>query len=66
MASEKTYRVNWLIDNIRGKVRNAGDEVTIGDEEAAPLLAVGALSPKKAEPKPEQKQGDGKEGDAKQ
>ena len=43
---DKQYVANWLISGHKGKDFQAGDVVSLPDEEAAPLLACGALSVK--------------------
>jgi len=40
------YVANWLISGHKGKDFQAGDEVSLPEDEAAPLLACGALSVK--------------------
>ena len=38
------YVANWLISGHKGKDFQAGDVVSLPEDEAAPLLACGALS----------------------
>jgi len=44
MATHKEYVANWLISGHRGKDIVLGQKVRMSDEDAAPLLACGALS----------------------
>jgi hypothetical protein len=44
MAKGKEHVANWLIQGHRGKDIQPGEKVRMSDEEAAPLIACGALS----------------------
>lgn len=44
MAKGKEHVANWLIQGHRGKDIQPGERIRMSDEEAAPLLACGALS----------------------
>lgn len=43
MAKGTEYVANWLIQGHRGKDIKPGETVRMSDEEAAPLVACGAL-----------------------
>lgn len=45
MADMKQYRANWTIGGIGKKDVGPGEKVKLSDEDAAPLVACGALSP---------------------
>ncbi len=51
--ADKKYRANWMIQGLTKKDLQAGDEVAIPEETAAPLVAAGALSPVGLKPEPE-------------
>lgn len=44
MAKGKEHVANWTIQGHRGKDIQPGEKVRMSDEEAAPLIACGALS----------------------
>lgn len=44
MAKGKEHVANWLIQGHRGKDIKPGERISMSDEDAAPLIACGALS----------------------
>ena len=55
---DKLYVANWLISGHKGKDIQGGDEVSMPDDEAAPLVACGAWSLKAEDAASESEQAD--------